>query len=781
MNKNINYFLSCTFILCSLLCFAQQNKIDSLCQILKNLDASHSLEFNPRIKGSIAEVGFDTTYINTLNALAWELKNNNLDTSFILSTQALNLSLTLHKENELPPLLEKAIDKCLAKSYHQLGVFNWLKQDYSSSLKFYFEALKIKESLNDKKGSAATLGNIGMVYSEQAEFSKALDYYFKALKLADECGDKIGNARFLGSIGLNYDIQGNFSKALDYYFKALKVKEELGDKNSIASTYCSIGIIYNELGDLRKALDYYSKALKITEQLGDKVGIARNQGNIGNVYRDQKNYPQALNCFLKSLEMSQGLGNKGLITVALGNIGTVLGEQANEATLHHNFDESSLLNIKALDYYFKALKIAEESKNKTMIATTLGNIGSLYRVTKKYKEAEEYIKKALVVATQINALNLIEGNQQSLSDLYEQTNQPVKALEHYKKYIAAKDSIFNEENTKKNVRSEMNFEFEKKQAIEKSEQEKQNAITQQEKQKQKIILTLVSCFLLLVAIFASFMFNRWRVTQKQKLIIEKQKEKIVDSITYAQLIQQSILLEESEIQKLLPDSFVYFQPKDIVSGDFYWCSKVNNKVILAAVDCTGHGVPGAFMSMIGNTLLNQIVNEKQISTPSEILKQLNIGITEALHQKKEGALSHDGMDIALCCIDYSTDQIQYAGAQNPLYIVADNEITVINADIYSIGGDKLLLKKKKITKIEYTNHVIPIKKDMSIFLFSDGYTDQFGGRERKKFGTQKFKELLLNNQQWSMQKQKELIIKAHLDWKGSTTQIDDILVIGIKL
>ncbi len=268
---------------------------------------------------------------------------------------------------------------------------------------------------------------------------------------------------------------------------------------------------------------------------------------------------------------------------------------------------------------------------------------------------------------------------------------------------------------------------------------------------------------------------------KQKEIVEKQKEKIIDSITYAQLIQQSILMEESEIQNYLPDSFIYFQPKDIVSGDFYWCNKIDDKIILAVVDCTGHGVPGAFMSMVGNTLLNQIVNEKRITTPSEILRLLNLGVCELLHQTKNRTLSRDGMDIALCCIDSKNNTLQYAGAHNPLYILSDNNIEIIKADIHGIGGAGMIRELLDPLKKEFTNHVIPLKKGISIYLFTDGYWDQFGGKDRKKFGKIKFNELILSNQHLSMQKQKEHFAAAHTEWKGNTTQIDDILVIGVKL
>jgi serine phosphatase RsbU (regulator of sigma subunit) len=701
MTRSIKYFLSYTLFLYTITCFAQQNKVDSLRSFLKKLDVNPSNEFPQTIQGQRDWQWLDTTRINTLNNLAWELMYNNPDTAIILSTEALNLSITPFQKKEISASLKKIQEKCIAQSYHHLAVCFDLKGNYALSLDYNFKALKIWESLNDQKGICSTLCNIGIIYDTQGDRLKTLDYYFKALKIAEDTENKSSTANILGNIGSVYGVIGKYSKALDYIHRALKIYEESNDENKIEITFDNIGIIYGEQAD-----------------------AAKSQGKI-------------------------------MLTDSL-------------------YEE-------ALPYFFKALKMAQKLGDKNGIASNLGNFGNVYLNLKKYNKAEAFFKNALLLSDSIGELEYTMGFENAISELYIQTNQPAKALEHYKKFIAAKDSLFNEENTKKSVRSEMNFEFEKNQAIEKSEREKQNAISQEEKQKQKIILILVSCFLMLVAVFAGFMFNRWRITQKQKLIIEKQKEKIVDSITYAQLIQQSILMEESEIQKLLPNSFIYFQPKDIVSGDFYWCSKTNDKIILAAVDCTGHGVPGAFMSMIGNTLLNQIVNEKKITTPSEILKHLNLEVTEALHQKKEGALSHDGMDIAICCIDYTTNQIQYAGAQNPLFILTDNEINVIKADIQSIGGDVSKYRKKISPAAEFTNHTITIKKDMSIFLFSDGYMDQFGGNERKKFGIQKFKELLLNNQHLSTQQQKEAIANAHQDWKGSTTQIDDILVIGLRL
>jgi len=752
MNKNIKYIFFFVFFILSVVCFAQQKNTDSLRSLLKSLSTTASSEFTLTVKGGTAGLAIDTIRINTLNTLAWELKNNNPDSSIIFSTQALNISLDLFKTQNTSASIRKKIEIAIAKSYNCLGAFNYLKGNYPISLEYYLSALKIRESLNDKKGISATLGNIGLVYRDQSNYPKALEYYFKALKIAEELAEKNLIAADLANIGTVYSTQTDYPKALDYYFKAMKITEELKGKNAISADLGNIGSVYCKQALLES-----------------------------NTSKKEILYNKTLNCYFNALKMGENLGDKHVIARHLCNIGAVYYQQAHEAKSNKDILMSDSLYKKTLTYYFKALKIEEDLGNKIAIAVELGSIGSLYTDTKRYKEAEVYLFKALSLSSEINALDIMKDDQHSLSELYEQIQEPDKALEHYKKYIAIKDSIFNEENTKKTVRSEMNFEFEKKQAIEKAEQEKQNEIAQQEKQKQKTILILISCFLMLVAIFASFMFNRWRITQKQKLIIEKQKEKIVDSITYAQLIQQSILIDESEIQKYLPDSFVYFQPKDIVSGDFYWFSKINDKIILAAVDCTGHGVPGAFMSMIGNTLLNQIVNEKQITKPSEILRLLNLEVIESLHQAKDGALAKDGMAIALCTINYSNNQIEYAGAENPLYLLSDNEITVINADRHGIGSGGLITKKKNPSTTEYTNHIIPIKKGMSVFIFSDGYMDQFGGFELKKFGIQKFKELLLNNQHLSMQQQKEIIVKAQQKWKGSLAQIDDILAMGLKL
>lgn len=316
-----------------------------------------------------------------------------------------------------------------------------------------------------------------------------------------------------------------------------------------------------------------------------------------------------------------------------------------------------------------------------------------------------------------------------------------------------------------------------------SEVELQNAFTLIQSQqsdlrhkKRELYVTLAG--LLLLAGSLVILFFYYREKRRTNLILETQNRNILDSITYAKRIQQSILIDEGEIRRSLPDFFIYNQPKDIVSGDFYWFSEIEDKVILAVVDCTGHGVTGAFMSLIANTLLNEIVNEKHITNPALILKYLHLSITNVLHQEKENSTSYDGMDMALCVIDKSKNKIRYAGAINPLYVVHDNTVNVIKGDIQSIGGRRLSATKSNLRK--FKSHTLTIKEGMSFYLFSDGYVDQFGGESKKKFGTERFRQLLLDIHTKDMSWQKEIIQQTIQEWRGSYKQIDDMLVLGMK-
>ena len=267
-----------------------------------------------------------------------------------------------------------------------------------------------------------------------------------------------------------------------------------------------------------------------------------------------------------------------------------------------------------------------------------------------------------------------------------------------------------------------------------------------------------------------------REVEKQRRELAIKNKNITDSIQYAKKIQEALLPSDLMFKKLFPDSFILFKPKDIVSGDFYWITERNNKVFVSAVDCTGHGVPGAFMSLIGFKILENIIKVQGIEKPSEILNILSMGIENTFHRDEEDYLLKDGMDLAFCVFDRDKKQLEYAGAFNPLYLIRDNKLIETTADRFSIGLKHIVNEQN-----EYTNHSISIKKGDMIYLFSDGYPDQFGGPNGKKYMYRRFRHLLLTIHKLALQEQKDFLEKSIEEWKGEEyDQVDDILVIGIR-
>ncbi len=288
----------------------------------------------------------------------------------------------------------------------------------------------------------------------------------------------------------------------------------------------------------------------------------------------------------------------------------------------------------------------------------------------------------------------------------------------------------------------------------------------QEKEKKEILENQKSELEIKVA-------ERTREVIQQKDVIEIKNKEITDSLNYAKRIQSAILPDVKLIYKTLQQSFILYLPKDIVSGDFYAFAKKENKVLIAAADCTGHGVAGAFMSMIGSSLLNQIINEKNIIEPAPILDQLNAGIIHALKQKENE--SSYGMDISICTFDFNKNELLFAGANRPLWLIRNNELHFYKSNKFPIGGLQVVSDEK------FTQHVIPLQKNDAIYIFSDGYADQFGGVRGKKLMTRRFRETLLAIQNQTMEEQEKYLKEYFQNWKGNNEQVDDVLVIGIRV
>jgi len=542
------------------LTFSQSVKIDSLLNLLKK-DKE------------------DTTKIFHLNVLSREfIINNSFDSALHYSNKTLQLGALILSQSTTEgsqTLLKQPALKGMANAFNFAGVVFDVKGDYQKSLEHYNKALKIYEDLADKKGIAKLVGNIGRIYSNQGETGKALDCYLKSIKLVKEGGNKKEIANALGNLGTAYWDHGDHPKAFEYYFNALKIVEEIGDKNGIALHLSDIGNVYNRQRDYKKALYYYFKALKIYEEAGNKNDLARVLGNIATVYTEQarvslnKLTVDSLNkiiidYYYKALKTAEEVGNKNLAGIWLGNIGTFYNEEALKENNSIKRNKSFEL---ALEYYSRAFKVAEEIGDKNRMAIWLSDIGSLYYSSKNYTEAEKALLSALKIDSLTGYLVHAEHTFKLLSLLYSEKGDYKKSLEYYKKSALTKDSLFNEEKNKELTRHEMNYEFEKKEASSKAEQDKKDAVTMAEKKKQQTVLLLVSCVLILVFIFAGFVFRSLRLTRKQKLlieiknketeeqktIIEMKRKDILDSIYYARKIQKSLMTNEKYIENKLKE------------------------------------------------------------------------------------------------------------------------------------------------------------------------------------------------------------------------------------
>jgi len=297
------------------------------------------------------------------------------------------------------------------------------------------------------------------------------------------------------------------------------------------------------------------------------------------------------------------------------------------------------------------------------------------------------------------------------------------------------------------------------------------------KQAHRNMYFVVTGLIIIIALIAIKLLRTNRKNNKilkaQKEIIEEKNKDITDSINYAKRLQTAILPPKDLVNSILPEYFIIYQPKDIVSGDFYWVSHHDSKIMIAAVDCTGHGVPGALLSIVGHNAINQTVNELGILQPSKVLDSMNTHIKKTLHQDK-GSDIRDGMDMALCTFDKTTNTLEYSGANNPLYVISEGKLTITKASKLTVGS----MEEEKVEPP--VNHSIQLKKGDCFYIFTDGFADQFGGKDNKKFKTSRFQDLLISVNALPMLEQQNTIQKAFKEWIGKNEQVDDILVIGIR-
>ncbi|HET6227576.1 MAG TPA: tetratricopeptide repeat protein [Bacteroidia bacterium] len=659
-------------------------------------------------------------------------------------------------------------EKGIAYSLLNNGIYYWSVGEYNTALYHYKKSLKLMMNTGIRKGESSCYLNIGQVYVDQGKYKEGAEYLLKGTNLKKLLGDTRGVSTGYNNLGNVYQYQANYAEALKYHLMSLKIKEELKDNVGISMSYNNIGLVFNSQGKSDEALEYYKKAAAIQERMNDVGGLGNVYDNIGNIYNDKKNYTEGLKYQLKSLKVRSEVDDKQGMASSYNNIG-------NCYTLMGKYD-------KALPYAIKALATATQIGEKKGIANSYNGLGRIYEMQKDFKNALYNYEQALKTSRELNYKEGVLFATENLAAAYAGSKQFDLALKYRHSAHDLRDSLLNKDNFKQVTELNTKYETDKK------EKEillltKDQILTEKTLKEQRILRwgLIGGISLLFIAIFTTY--RRYRFKQQANIILEKQKQEIeqqntliIDSIDYAKNIQEIILPNQRKVQNLFPQSFILYKPKAVVSGDFYWMYKAGNKLICAITDCTGHGVPGAFMSLLGSNMLENVVQKNNVVQPSKILDALNKEVVTRLgNQSNDGDIKH-GMDIAVISIDTTLNQLQYSGAHNPIYIARGSELIEIKADKMTIGFDS------KQNSILYTNKTTDLKKGDMIYMFTDGFPDQIGGPRRKKFFYAPFRRLLSSISLLDPQVQLKKLNDAHAEWlDGRFEQTDDILIMGIRV
>ncbi len=643
------------------------------------------------------------------------------------------------------------------------------------------EALELSLKLKFRQGEADAHHLLGFAHFVGADFPLSLEHYNHSLKINTETGNLRRKTKNLNNIGLVYIRLSDYQTALDYGLSSLKLREETKDSLVLGSSMTTVGVIYGYLNDTVKAMYYFKSAYKQSLRYNNREEEAKGLENMAGVYLLQKNFEETLKTLFVSLELFKELKDKRSIANTISNIGAV----------YRDMGKTKL----AMEFLQEALKMKEEVKDRVGIANTLMSIGAVYAAEGDYQNAEVFFIKSLGQARQMNNRVTIKENYLCLAELASRRKDLGMAYNYFLNYSNLEDSLLNDESNKSMNRMQILYDTEKKNRDILELTRGQEVQDSQLAQQNTTIIAIVAG-LALILLLAFFIYRGYRQKQTAEILLEEKNrlieeqgqlvqeknKNITDSINYAQRIQSSILPPDRLVNELLPDSFVLYLPKDIVSGDFYWMEKSKDKVVFAAVDCTGHGVPGAMMSVLGFNLLSQAVNERGLTKPSDILRHLDAGVNTMLRQSTETNTVKDGMDLALCTLDIEKKELQYAGAYNGLWVVKGANGQEANRQLVEIKADKSPIGVNVDGVVDnYTNHTLQLEKGDCIYIFSDGYADQFGGPRGKKFKYKAMKELLLSINGQTMKEQKRTMEKALMDWKGGLEQVDDVLVIGVRI
>ncbi len=680
------------------------------------------------------------------------------------------------------------------------------------------------KKIGDKNFILKSYDKLGRLFYNNKLDSRANEYYKNGLRIAKENKLNEWIVKFYMRLANVMQNDGLSKQSIAYFDSAITYTTGLSEK-TIADVYKSKGRAHYDIGEYKIAMHFYVLSQKIYEKnnlLTAEYGYLLHY--IGSVFKRQNQYSLALEYYEKELALARKIKDTHLEAEALYLCAAMYGEKGlpekeieyelkalaiYKAEGNEQAEALILGNIsgyygsikeyqKAVDYCLQALEIYKHTGDGEKEAWVYNSLGHYYANLGEHKKAMAYLNKAeeAVMKVETKQLLYLTDIKRDKAFLFADLNNYKEAFENLLDHQSLKDSLENKENREYLHTLATQYETEKKEKeIELLNKDKAVQVAEiATKENQRNFLVIVVVLVLIIAGFSIYAFvNKKRITRilaqqvdeinlKNHEIQEKNKD-ITDSIQYAKRLQDAVFPDPVELTNFFEEAFILFRPKDIVSGDFYWFEEFGNKALLVVGDCTGHGVPGAFMSIMGHNLLNTIVLEEKVWEPAQILKLLDQKVMATLNKKMSTQSYREGMDMAILLINKRENKITFAGANRPLLINRNGNVIEYKANKFAIGGgyDTPLDEGYSDSKKLFTQHEVKLQENDLLYMFSDGYHDQFGGPKGKKFKYKYLQEVLMTTAQNGLRQQGEVLETMFEEWKGSLEQLDDVTVVGIKL
>lgn len=745
-----------------------------ICLSLQRITFSQSIQ-DSLVKVINSHKNTDTTYLLALSELANEYRYDKADTSLLLAKQTLQLSQNIKYE------------KGIGRAARVIGIYYRTKGNLKKAIEYLEMSVTALSKAKDPEGLAFAYNSLAAIYKNQANTILAIEYCLKALNEFEKMNNQKGVVYVLNNLVNIYVEQGNNEKALEYAHKCLEISEVLQDKKMLFYSYFNLSEIYQHQKQYEKALSYQLKNIKIAEIDKDKANIAYACNNISFLYIALKEYDKALPYLQQGITISKEIKSEERLATLFTTF----------ATYYNATNQPQI----AFKYAHDALDIAKKLKNVTIVSIAAYENSIAAAKIGKYQEAyESYQLHKQTTDSLQNEKKYKESMQKDFA--YQQEKQNLEQQKKQVEYEAELEqqkiirnsfivgfvlmlalaftayiSYRNKQKTNK-LLAQQNHEIkEQKEEIQKTleiveTQQREISETNRELNQANEELHQQQEELM--------MLNENIAHQKQTLentytTLKFTTEQLNKSIEYASHIQNIILPEIDELKQFFTDVFVIYQPRDVVSGDFYWFAQPNPSTgVFILSDCTGHGVPGAFMSMLGNTLLHEIINVRGVTNPSLILRSLHLGLLDVLKQR-EGK-NKDGMDISVCVFEKeatkNSTKLTFSGAKSIMYYVLNDEVAEIRGDKQYIGGLEM--------KQDFETQVFELPINTPFYLFTDGFADQ-NDVKRTKLGYPTLKKSIKANYHLTFEEQKQQLANLLQTHQGGELQRDDISFVGLKV